>query len=83
MEVILGTSPIDPDTDDDGLSDNEADEHGTDPLQRDSDFDGEIDGFEFGKIINLSDGSPGSLGFDGDSTGTAISSDGRYVVFAS
>jgi len=50
LELTLGTSPWDIDSDDDGLSDSE--EHltlGTDPLDLDSDGDGIQDGTELGR----------------------------------
>jgi subtilisin family serine protease len=47
VEAGLGTDPLDPDSDDDGLSDGaEVNTHGTDPLAADSDGDGWSDGAE-------------------------------------
>ena len=47
VETGLGTNPIDPDSDDDGLSDGaEVNTHGTNPLVADSDGDGLSDGAE-------------------------------------
>ncbi|MEX0863255.1 MAG: hypothetical protein WD269_00095, partial [Acidimicrobiia bacterium] len=44
---VHGTDPLDPDTDDDGLSDgDEVNVHGTDPLDPDTDDDGLNDGLE-------------------------------------
>ncbi|MCX8173660.1 MAG: hypothetical protein N3F63_03510 [Thermoplasmata archaeon] len=49
VEALLGTSPNDADTDDDGLSDgDEVQEHGTLPKQWDTDGDGLPDGLEVG-----------------------------------
>jgi hypothetical protein len=45
-EVIIGTSPTDPDTDNDGLSDGDEVRIGTDPLDPDTDNDGDTDGEE-------------------------------------
>jgi hypothetical protein len=46
-EAVRGTDPLDPDTDDDGLSDGaEVSTHGTNPVQADTDGDGIADGEE-------------------------------------
>jgi len=44
--VALGTDPLDPDSDDDGLSDGDEVGLGTDPLDTDTDDDGLDDGEE-------------------------------------
>ncbi len=82
-EVTAGTDPLDGDTDNDGLSDSEEPLLGLDPLARDTDIDGEIDGFQHGSIIRLSQIHPDAAYSTGDSTGGALSSDGRFAVFAS
>jgi hypothetical protein len=46
-EDAIGTDPLDPDTDDDGLTDgDEVNVYGTDPLDADTDGDGLPDGLE-------------------------------------
>ncbi len=74
VENSIGTSPTDPDSDDDGLNDGEEyNDLGTDPLDWDSDGDGLPDGFEqdnsTGHTSNLDpmDADDGLLAdFDGD-----------------
>jgi len=60
-EAVIGTDPLDPDTDDDGLLDGEeVQTHDTDPLDPDTDGDGLEDGDE----LVGADGTP----FTGDET---------------
>ena len=53
VEVSLGTSPYNPDTDHDGLLDGaEVNTYGTDPLNPDTDGDGYSDGYEVANGMN-------------------------------
>ncbi|WP_196139345.1 PD40 domain-containing protein [Aliikangiella sp. G2MR2-5] len=81
-EEMNGTSALDYDTDNDGLSDNEASEFGTNQLNRDSDSDGIIDGFQFGSVLPLDPLQELNSG-TGESSGAALSADGRFAVFVS
>ena len=72
-EFNSGTSPIDEDSDDDGLRDgDEINVHGTDPLVDDTDGDGLSDGDE----INIHGTDPNIVDTDGDQI-----SDGDEVNF--
>lgn len=80
-ESVLGTNPTDPDTDNDGLFDNEAtdpldpdsdddgipdgDEDTTDPVLFDSDSDGFPDGFEISQGSNPNSSSSQPFAFAG------------------
>ncbi|MEM7246798.1 MAG: hypothetical protein AAF533_15710 [Acidobacteriota bacterium] len=55
-EVLLGTNPLDADSDDDGLSDGEeVGREGTDPLNADTDGDGLQDGTELSRSMGVPD----------------------------
>jgi hypothetical protein len=82
MEELLGTDPLDADTDDDGLSDgDEVNIYGTLPNNPDSDGDGLPDGLEVGRVTKV-------LGPDGledgvaDGQGGWTPNDGTYVCIA-
>ena len=63
-EAHLGTSDVDPDSDDDRLEDGrEVDEFGTDPLDPDTDNDGRRDGDE---VYSLRPTNPLTTDYDGD-----------------
>lgn len=62
-ELLIGTDPNDPDTDNDGLSDGqEVQIHGTDPLNPDTDGDGLSDSME----VNTTNTDPLVADSDGD-----------------
>jgi hypothetical protein len=80
-ELELGTDPMNPDTDSDGLDDcAEVEQHGSDPLSEDGDGDGVLDVTEVDCVSDPSDGAevcytcgwphgdPGTL----SSTGVAV-----------
>ncbi len=83
QEISAGTNPNDGDTDNDGLSDGEEPLLGLDPLARDTDLDGEIDGLQHGSIIRLSHPDPAVPYGWGETSGAALSGDGRFAVFVS
>lgn len=83
-EVGSGLNPDHPDTDNDGIADADEYDLGLNPLARDSDGDGIIDGFEFARIVRASvpaDGHRTSGTYD--TSGAALSADGRYMAFVS
>jgi hypothetical protein len=74
-EIVLGTDPFDPDTDDDGLSDGgEINVYLTDPLVADTDGDGLSDGDEIAsQSFGCTDPLVGDTDVDGLSDGLEIS----------